>query len=83
METPVVICIEMIYCGIKKEVTEMAETIKSKIRTIKVKAAICMDNTNEKQTEQEMWEIVEICKNALELIDEVAAAANKVKYSIR
>ena len=61
----------------------MMETIKYKMKRIKRKAETVRDNTDEKNTEQYMYEIVEICKEALELIDEVAAAANKVKYSIR
>ena len=61
----------------------MMETIKYKMKRIKGKAEIVRDNTDEKNTEQYMYEIVGICIKALGLIDEVAAAANKVKYSIR
>jgi hypothetical protein len=59
------------------------ETIKYKMKRIKRKAETVRDNTEEKETELWMAEIVEVCIEALVLIDEVAAAANKVKCSIR
>lgn len=61
----------------------MEETIKYKIRRIRVKAAVVLDGTDKERTKLLMDEIIEVCKDALKAMDEVAEGADKIKDLIR